>query len=41
MRSKNGFQRFKLALEKLGIPHKDLSGNFDEKLETIFKEIFA
>lgn len=41
MRSENGFKRFKLALEKLEIPHKDLSGNFDEKLETIFKEIFA
>jgi len=41
MRSKNGFMRFKLALESLGIPHKDLVGNFDENLETIFKEIFA
>jgi hypothetical protein len=41
MRSENGFKRFKIALENLGIPHKDLSGNFDEKLETIFKEIFA
>lgn len=41
MRSENGFKRFKLALENLGIPHKDLSGNFDEKLDMIFKEIFA
>lgn len=41
MRSENGFKRFKIALENLGIPHKDLSGNFDEKLETIFKEIFT
>ena len=41
MRSENGFKRFKGALEKLDIPHKDLSGNFDEKLEEIFKEIFA
>lgn len=41
MRSENGFKRYKIALEKLGIPHKDLSGKFDEKLETIFKEIFA
>ena len=41
MRSENGFKRFKLALENLGIPHKDLSGNFDEKLDKIFKEIFA
>lgn len=41
MRSENGFKRFKGALEKLNIPHKDLSGNFDEKLEEIFKEIFA
>lgn len=41
MRSENGFKRFKIALEKLGIPHQDLPANFDEKLETIFKEIFA
>lgn len=41
MRSENGFKRFKLALEKFGIPHQDLSDNFDEKLETIFKEIFT
>jgi len=41
MRSENGFKRFRNALENLGIPHKDLSGNFDEKLESIFKEIFA
>ncbi len=40
MRAENGFMRFKLALENLGIPHKDLSDNFDEELEMIFKEIF-
>lgn len=41
MRSENGFKRFKIALEKLDIPHKDLTGNFDEKLEAIFNEIFS
>ncbi len=41
MRSENGYKRFKLALESLGIPHKNISDNIDEKLETIFKEIFA
>ena len=41
MRSENGFMRFKLVLESIGIPHKDLSGNFDENLEAIFQEIFT
>lgn len=40
MRSENGFKRFKLALEKLQIPHKDISDNFDERLDQIFEEIF-
>jgi hypothetical protein len=40
MRSKNGFRRFMLTLENLGIPHKDLMDNFDDLLEIIFKEIF-
>ena len=41
MRSQDGFKRFKLALEKLDIPHKELSGNVDKNLNTIFKEIFT
>jgi hypothetical protein len=40
MRSNNGFMRFKLALETLKIPHKDLDKNYDQHLETIFEEIF-
>jgi hypothetical protein len=40
MRSKNGFMRFKLALEKLQIPHKHLDKNFEQNLDEIFEEIF-
>lgn len=40
MRSENGFMRFKLALEKMQIPHKELDKNFDETLDKIFAEIF-
>lgn len=32
MRSKNGFMRFKLALEKLQIPHKDIEKNYEQIL---------
>jgi len=41
MRSENGYKRFKLALENIGISHNDLTENIDNKLEIIFKEIFA
>ncbi|MFW5887819.1 MAG: CfrBI family restriction endonuclease [Bacteriovoracia bacterium] len=41
MRSENGFKRFRLALEKLGIPHHDLPGNIDKELDKIFQEIFT
>lgn len=40
MRSENGFMRFKLALEKLQIPHKDIDKNFENNLDEIFEEIF-
>ncbi len=40
MRSENGFQRFKLALEKLGIPHSNLDKNFNNQLDNIFEDIF-
>ncbi len=40
MRSKNGFMCFKLALEKLHIPHKNLNKNFEATLDEIFDEIF-
>lgn len=41
MRSENGFRRFKIALENIGIPHKDYNGELDKDLEKIFKELFA
>ena len=41
MRSENGYKRFKLALENIGISHNDLTEDIDNKLEIIFKEIFA
>lgn len=40
MRSENGFTRFKLALEKLNIPHKALENDFEETLDKIFDEVF-
>jgi hypothetical protein len=40
LRSDIGFRRFKYALEKLQIPHTDISGNIEEKLDKIFDEIF-
>lgn len=40
MRSENGFQRFKLALEKFGIPHSGLDKNYSKQLDRIFEEIF-
>ena len=40
LRADNGFRRFKKALEKLGIPHKDFKGNLDEDLDNVFDEIF-
>jgi len=40
LRSENGWRRFKIALENLGIPHKDFNGNIDNELEKIFADIF-
>lgn len=40
LRSENGFRRFKLALEKLGIPHYDFIGDLDKNLNIIFSQIF-
>lgn len=40
MRDHEGYKRFKKVLENLKIPHKDINGKVDKKLETIFKEIF-
>lgn len=40
LRNNEGFKRFKIALEKLNIPHSDYVGVLDEDLEKIFKVIF-
>lgn len=41
LRENNGYKRFKDILEKLKIPHKEFSGNIDDTLEKIFKDIFS
>jgi len=40
LRDINGFQRFDIVLNNLGIPHEKLNPNFENNLENIFKEIF-
>ncbi len=39
-RDSNGFRRFKLVLEKFGIPHKDYNGNLEEDLPLIIESVF-
>lgn len=38
-RDNDGYKRFKLALEKFGIPYVDYNGNLDEDLPTILDEL--
>ncbi|MFA5806038.1 MAG: CfrBI family restriction endonuclease [Melioribacteraceae bacterium] len=40
LRTQDGYKRFKKALEKLKIPHKDYNGNLDKDLDKIFATIF-
>jgi len=41
MRNNDGFKRFKIVLENLGIPHADLDNvDIENRLDDIFKEIF-
>lgn len=40
LRDKDGYKRFKKALENLNIPHKDFKGDANKELERIFSEIF-
>lgn len=40
MRNDEGFKRFGLVLSNLGIPHTQVSGDIDNKLEKIFQVIF-
>ena len=40
LRDKDGYKRFKLALEKLDIPHTDYNGDLDVDLPKILDELF-
>ncbi len=40
LRNSDGFKRFTTVLKNLGIPYKSFSGNIDERLPKIFKEVF-
>lgn len=40
LRDKDGYKRFKKALENLGIPHSDFKGDANKELDKVFKEIF-
>jgi hypothetical protein len=42
LRNQNGFERFKLVLEKFQIPYKDIDkSNFDKQINEILNEIFT
>jgi hypothetical protein len=41
LRREKGYQRFKLALEKLGIPHTNYNGDLDNDLPIILNTLFA
>ncbi|MCM1300663.1 MAG: CfrBI family restriction endonuclease [Alistipes senegalensis] len=40
-RDENGYARFKLALEKFGIPYEDYNGDLDSDLPRILNELFG
>lgn len=40
LRDKNGYERFVLALDKLGIPFVDYDGDLDEDIPRILNELF-
>lgn len=40
LRDKDGYKRFKLALERFEVPHTDYNGNLDEDLPIILDELF-
>ncbi|MDR1362908.1 MAG: CfrBI family restriction endonuclease [Spirochaetaceae bacterium] len=41
MRAENGYRRFKTILEILDIPHRDFTGNLDDRIDEIFMDLFA
>lgn len=40
LRSINGYRKFNMVLQELGIPHSDFNGNLVSRLQEIFREIF-
>ncbi|MBI2652343.1 CfrBI family restriction endonuclease [Candidatus Woesearchaeota archaeon] len=40
LRDKEGYKRFKKALENLGIPHSDFKGDKNKELDKVFLQIF-
>ncbi|GHU25761.1 hypothetical protein FACS1894172_06880 [Spirochaetia bacterium] len=40
LHSKNGYRRFKKALEVLSISHEDFTGDLDTKLDEVFTHLF-
>ncbi len=40
LRDKDGYKRFKKALDSLGIPHSDFKGSVNKEIDKIFKELF-
>lgn len=40
LRNSDGFKRFATVLHNLRIPHSQVSGNIDQRLSEVFKEIF-
>ena len=41
LRDKDGYKKFPLIMDKLGIPHKDFTGSLDRELPVILDELFA
>jgi hypothetical protein len=39
LRDDNGYKRFGIVLEQLGIPHTEFNGNLDEQLDEILSEL--
>lgn len=40
LRSENGYKRFATVLKHLNIPYQNSSGNIEQRLSQIFREIF-
>lgn len=40
LRDENGYKRFRLVLQELGIPHTNFTGDLDKHLDSILNELF-